>query len=286
MGDNIIQNDKIQSALIKVEALQKEYEVTLQQYQEAGKNYVNLLLLQSKNSNEPPEYTALKGRTWWGASGVSEGTVSTQRECESMCLNTGNCTGATFNPVKRYCWARSGDGIISAGLEDDYALIPKQTYTLSVMKSLNEKLLTLNENITKELKNINPDVEKQVKDRDLKQQQLTLSYEKLLEQKIEVERQIQEYNSISEENENQTLFATQKTVSMRFWVLITFLVLLFTIKIMIGSENMSFSIILWLLIIIVLITLTYSLTSPSGFAMWFIVIIIVILINSNNLPSP
>jgi hypothetical protein len=35
-----------------------------------------------------------------------------------------------------------------------------------------------------------------------------------------------------------------------------------------------------------LITLTYSLTSPSGFAMWFIVIIIVILINSNNLPSP
>ena len=38
-----INNDKIQSSLIKVEVLQKEYEVTLQQYQEAGKNYVNSL---------------------------------------------------------------------------------------------------------------------------------------------------------------------------------------------------------------------------------------------------
>ena len=44
-----IQNDKINSALIKLETLQKEYEVTLQQYQEAGKNYITAL--QSNDNN-------------------------------------------------------------------------------------------------------------------------------------------------------------------------------------------------------------------------------------------
>ena len=35
MDYNEMKNDKLQEAIIKVETLQKEYEVTLQQYQEA-----------------------------------------------------------------------------------------------------------------------------------------------------------------------------------------------------------------------------------------------------------
>ena len=125
MNYNEIQNDKIKSSLIKVEALQKEYEVTLQQYQEAGKNYI--LSLQS-NNKEPNiiNFTALKGRTWWGTSGLSEGVVNNQEECENMCANNSNCSGATFNPVKRYCWTRTGDNGITAGLDTDYALITQQ----------------------------------------------------------------------------------------------------------------------------------------------------------------
>jgi hypothetical protein len=282
MGGDIIHDDKIQSALIKVEALQKEYEVTLQQYQEAGKNYINLLELQAKNPDNPLGYIALKGRSWWGKNGVTEGAVANQEECESMCLNSDKCTGATFNPVKRYCWARTGEGNLSVGMDDDYALIPEQTATLIVMKGLNEKLISLNENITKELKNIKPDVEKQNENKDLKQKELILSYEQLLEQKIEIERQIQEYNSIIAENENQSLYANQKTISMRLWILITLLVVLITIKKMYGSENASFSIILWILILIVLLTLSYSLSTPSGFAMWLLVIVIIIIIKMNN----
>ena len=50
-----IQNDKMKSALIKVEALQKEYEVILQQYQEAGKNYINSL--QTANTTNTTDTT-------------------------------------------------------------------------------------------------------------------------------------------------------------------------------------------------------------------------------------
>ena len=182
---NEIQNDKIKSTLIKVETLQKEYEVTLQQYQESGKNYITSLQTNSSTN----VFTALKGRTWWGTKGLSEGTVESQEECENMCANSSECSGATFNPVKRYCWTRSGEADISIGNDDTYALITQQKAALSVMKYLNDKLLDLNKQISEQLQNINPEVRKQYEEKNQKQQELNESYNKLLEQKIELDKQ-------------------------------------------------------------------------------------------------
>ena len=272
-----IQKDNIQASLITSQTLQKEYEVILQQYQEAGKNYINSL-----QNSDTTTYSALPGRTWWGSSGLTEGTVETQEECENMCINADKCTGATFNPVKRYCWARSGEGSVSVGIEADYALIPKQKATLIIMKGLNDKLLSINEQITKELKNINPEVQKQSQEKNIQTQNLNVSYHRLLEQKLVMEKQLQEYYSIEEENQNQSLYVNQQNVSMRFWVLITCLILLVTLNKLYGADNPSIAISLWLFIIIILIVLTYSLSSPSGFAMWFILLLGIVLVKGKQ----
>ena len=317
---NETQNDKINSTLIKVEALQKEYEVTLQQYQEAGKNYITTL--QTEKSNNCGNYkkdstdisqecnivststknttnklsvypniktsifTALKGRTWWGTTGLSEGSVSSQEECENMCANSTQCSGATFNPVKRYCWTRTGDSTITAGRDDDYALITQQKAALSVMKVLNERLLTLNHQIIDELKNINPEVRQQYEEKNKKQELLSSSYNQLLEQKIEMDKQLQEYYSIDKEEENQSLYVNQQNMSYRFLLLIVTLIILITIKQLFGTENPPFSMTIWLLIIIVLIILTYSLSTRSGFMMLFMLLVTIALMKSGNLPSP
>lgn len=365
MNLNEIQNDKIKSTLIKVEALQKEYGVTLQQYQEAGKNYITILQSVSSNpcSNykndstnisqacydkiwvdqgcltQPPsastdwakvqtlnglaydsflwatmtddlhrkgcygdstnyttntspvypnstKFSALKGRTWWGSEGLAEGTVNSQEECENMCANSSECTGATFNSVKRYCWTRKGDGIITAGIDTDYALISQQKAALSIMRNLNEKLLNLNQKISDELKNINPEVIEQYKEKNLKQQELQKSYEKLIEQKIEMERQLQEYNSIVGEEDNQTLYVNQQNMSYRLWILITSIVILITIRKIFGIESPPLSITIWFLIIILLLILTFTLRTRSGFMILFIFILIIFLMKSGNLLSP
>lgn len=357
-----MQNDKINSVLIKVEALQKEYEVSLQQYQEAVNNFITNLQnvesnpcanyrgdstgisqkcyekiwadqgctnLQSVNAysdwakaqtldtlvndsflwatltsdthrkgcygestnyttNTSPTYpntnifSALKERTWWGTTGLKEGTVSTQQECEDMCANTTQCSGATFNPVKRYCWTRSGDSAITAGKDDDYALITQQKESLSTMKYLNQRLLDLNQEITNELQNINPQVEQQYDEKNTKQQQLSSSYNSLLEQKIALDKELQEYYSIGEEENNQSIFVNQQSFSYRFWLLITCLILLFMIYQLYGAESPPVSNIIWLLIIIVLIILTYTLSSPSGFVMFFVFLLVIFLIKSRN----
>jgi hypothetical protein len=271
------QDNKIKASLIKVETLQKEYDVILQQYQEAVKNYINNI------QNSDNSFVSLRGRTWWGKGGLSEGSVSTKEECETMCANDDKCTGATFNPVKRYCWARRGEATLSVGETDDQALIPKQKAALISMKTLNERLLSINEEIANEFKNIKPDIEKQSKEKNDKQQQLNESYKYLLEQKIEMEKQLQEYYSIEQDNENQTLFVNKQSLVMRFWSLFAAIILLLTISKMYGSESPPFLIIFWLCIIILIIILTYTLNTSSGFVMWFIIIMAVVLVKSGNL---
>ena len=278
--DNNEINNKLQEALIKVETLEKEYDVTLKQYQEAFNNYINSIQLDS-TSQTPPDnsttYSELNGRTWWGSYGLKEGNVSTVEQCETMCASNDKCTGATFNPVKRYCWTRGGDGKIITGADTDIALLPQQKATLLTLKSLNDKMLTLNDNISNELKNINPEVEEQQRQKNEKQIKLNDYYEKLLEQKIEMEKQLQEYYSIEEDYENQDLYANQQNVSLRFWSLITAIVLIITIKKMYGADSPPINVLFWLALFILLIVLTYSLQQPSGFFMWFLVVMILVL---------
>lgn len=312
MNSNEIQKDNIKSTLIKIETLQKEYEVTLQQYQEAGKNYIATLKSDSSNpcfnykndstgisqdcynkiwsdqgcstqaptisdttqtledlvnssfssatltdttnrqtcygdsttytTNTSPIYpnvsvfTALKGRSWWGTSGLTEGPVESQADCETMCANSDQCSGATFNPVKRYCWTRSGEASITTGDDSNYALLTQQKAALYVMKNLNEQLLKLNAQINESLQTINPEVKQQYDEKNQKQQELTTSYNQLLEQKIELEKQLQEYYSVEQDENNQSLYVNQQNMSYRIWAFIALFILFITIKKMSGSE--------------------------------------------------
>jgi chromosome segregation ATPase len=260
MDYNTMNKDEMDSSLMKVEALQKEYEVTLQQYQEAMKNYITSL--QTSNTTMKPSYVVLKERAWWGTGKLEEGEASTQQECETMCANSSNCSGATFNPVKRYCWTRSGDGPLTPGDPDDYALIPKQKSALIMMKSLNEKLLSINQQIISEMSNIDPAVKQQDVNRSTTYKELDSSYQNLLEQKMEMEKQLREYYSIEEDYDNQTLYVNQTALSMRFWTIVCAIVLLVTMSKMYGEEGLSAFIKLPLIIIIVLVVVT-TIMSPS-----------------------
>jgi len=284
---NEINNDKTKEALIKIEVLKKEYEVTLQQYQEAVQNYISSLEnTDSNNSSDTSSFTSLKGRTWWGAQGLKEATVSNESDCMSMCASDDKCSGATFNPVKRYCWTRTGDGSITTGLDTDSALIKKQTAAISVMKVFNDKLLNLNKQIAKALLNINPQIKEQIEEKNKKQEELNESYQQLLEQKSQMEKQKEEYNAINTFNQNENIYTDQQNISNRFWFLITFIVLLMTINKMFSLPSPSLSFYIWLFIISAFITLTFNLTTSGGFFMCFVVFMWIILMKTGNLPSP
>ena len=252
-----MQSDDLDASLINIETLQKEYDVILRKYQEAVNNYISTLETSStETTSNTNKFVALKGKTWWGENKLTEGTVDTQEECEAMCAESKDCSGATFNPVKRYCWTRKGDGSITAGEEDDYALVPKQKQALTIMKQLNEKLMSINEQISTNINKINPEVQQQKTELDKKREELNGSYDTLLGQKADIETQLNEYNSIQEENDNQIIYVTQQEASMKFWTIITVIIILITIKNMYGDESPPMILNVLLIGIIIFIILT------------------------------
>ena len=143
-------SNNIQPSIIKLESLEKEYAVVLKQYEEYYNNYTKNLNTNTANDGVT-QFATLKGRTYWGQYGIQEKSVKTVNECESMCASDLKCTGATFNPSKRYCWTRGGDGNITNGTDTDIAIIPESKQNLIILKGLNEKLISINTKINNEL---------------------------------------------------------------------------------------------------------------------------------------
>jgi cation transport ATPase len=280
MSNNIVAND----TLIKIEALQKEYESVLQQYQEAVQNYI--AAIQSTSSSSSTVFTSLQGRTWWGTNGLTEGAANTQGECEAMCANAKNCSGATFNPVKHYCWARSGNSKITPGITTDQALLPTQKAALLVMSSLNDRLIALGDEISNEWIQLQPQVDAQKQEKNKSQLKLDASYRRLLEQKWEMEQQLEEYNSADKEYQDQSIFVTQTNAQYRLWLLVTLIVVLITVKKMIGLPlSLTANAIFWIILFTLLFILTFNLKQSTGFAMWAFVLVMMILMRTGIIPS-
>jgi hypothetical protein len=354
-------NDTINNDILKIETLEKEYDVVLTQYQEAYKNYINTLNSGSSNpcstynlnstgisqecynkiwsdqgcitqapgatsdwaksqtydglindsylwstltdtdhrkgcygdttnystKTEPTyslgkDFADLPGRTWWGTYGIKEGAASTKDECLSMCASDSNCTGATFNPVKRYCWARGGDGVISAGEKDDHALIPKLKVSILILNGLNEKLISINQQLRNEIKNLNPKIEEENTANTEKQEKFDDYYYKLSDEKKHIQKILRQYDTIEAELNDQTLVVDQANGSLKLWTFVAFILLLILLKQIYGIETPPTGIMMFITVIILLIVLSFSLSKPSGFATIGFVIIAAIAYKLNS----
>jgi hypothetical protein len=103
------------------------------------------------------DYISIKGKQWWGTGELKTESVETENECIALCETDEKCSGATFNSKEKMCWTRSGDSEIVDDDESgtDYALIKKLKYHMTLLKSLNLKLLELNEKIINKIKSHN-----------------------------------------------------------------------------------------------------------------------------------
>ena len=126
---------------LSLSLLGQEYDDLLMKYEQAYKNYIDHI---SSSASSSSSLSTLNGRTYWGTEGISEGASSTLEECSARCSSLSTCTGATFNPDKKYCWARKGEGEVMPGLDSDVAIIPKTKEYSDVLYKLNTQLIDLN----------------------------------------------------------------------------------------------------------------------------------------------
>ena len=337
-------NDTINNAVLKISTLEKEYDLYLKQYQEAYKNYINILntssnpcenyQLGSKGISQQcynkiwadqgcttqaptmtdalknhtydnlvtmiyagatspgkyfregcygnstnyttktsptyslgKEYAELSGRSWWGTYGIKEGTVNSKEECISMCASNNSCTGATFNPVKRYCWTRGGDGTVSRGVPNNVALIPKIKEILLTLSALNNKLMSINEKLRAETQKIKPKVEEDRLNNEKQKTKFDQYYNELYYDKSEMKKILDQYNSIQAELNDQTLFVNKENLSLRLWTLFAIILCFVVFKKMKGSdENTTTDPIINKVFLLFIFISIFTINKPAGFA--------------------
>ena len=237
-------NEVISTALINVSKLEQRYEVVLTQYQEALQNYIQDLQIPEQERND--NFVKLSGRAYWGTGRLTQGAVATETECESMCASNSSCTGATFNPSYPYCWTRTGDSILTAGNDDDIAIIPSRKASSLNLKSLNKQLLELNNEIMNEMEIASPQTNALEDSKNAKNEELLIYYNNLVEQKIVIDNQIREYDSIVENNIEETLYVQREYMTYTFWLIIVIIMAIILCCLFLGYDTLG----LWTIVLL------------------------------------
>jgi hypothetical protein len=235
----------------------KSYKLTFSGITESGDKssaIQNIELVEEKKVIYPNimDYISIKGKTWWGTDELKTEIVETENECIALCESDVNCSGATFNPTKKICWTRSGDSEITPGLIDDptygsdYALIKKLKYEMTTLKTLNSKLLTINEEIISKIKNNNPNLKiefyKNIEEieeiEEINRNQFKDYYKVLLKHKKEIQEQLNEYDNIESQYDNSSIYVKQQHWSYNIYAILALIIIFITIKKVSEGDNM------------------------------------------------
>ena len=281
---NTINNngDKIDSTMLRLKTLETEYELTMKKYEETYKTYINNL----NSADSTIKYDYITGNTYWGTSGLEEKPLTTQEECAALCSSNPQCTGATFNPDKRYCWTRTGEGELTVGESADVAIVQQARTVLTQLQFLNKKLISLNSQIKTLLNELYTPALDEMKEKDEKKVELNNLSSKLEKERLKLMNMMNEYETINENYEESNLIATKNNIQFRYWVLLGSIVLLITLKKMINPSSTSINTIFWIFLFLLLIAFSYTLTTPQGYALWLIIVLVMILVKLNIIPSP
>lgn len=183
------------------------------------------------------QYERIEGKTWWGTDRIEDKSLTTAEECIALCESTKNCSGATFNPDKKMCWTRKGDGGITDGMTTDFALVKKQKNELDILKKLNKKLISLNKQIIEKMNEIEPYVKSTTETISSNKHEINTFYDTLLAQQSDIDKQLSEYNDIQSQYENETLFVTQQHWLYNIFSILAIIIFVITAKKIMESDN-------------------------------------------------
>jgi hypothetical protein len=191
------------------------------------------------NNNRTAEFISLRGKNFWGTAPLSQGRVNSIQECENMCGSDINCTGATFQSSNNLCFTRTGMAEVVNGQSSDYALVPQIRQILNTLQNLNNQLLNINQQIDTQMQSLYPIAQQDQINKNAKQLELNDNYMKLLEEQNEITVNLQEYETLEEKYDNNSLNVNQKNILYKFWTLLAILLLAITFKIIFKVDGDS-----------------------------------------------
>jgi len=136
---------------LNLEGLTEKYNSILAKYAQVHADYTDYLVQHAETKDDDPSPTPtfehIPRSRFLGQKRLRTTESASAASCSALCAADGACSGATFASSSSQCMLRSGPGKTSTGGADDTAIVPKSIYYLSTLKSLNESLEAINQQI-------------------------------------------------------------------------------------------------------------------------------------------
>jgi hypothetical protein len=273
----------LNSDILKIQALEKEYNAVLNQYEEAYKN-CNDELKQNLDQKQR-SFKSFPNRAYWGTAGLKEGVVGSETDCENMCASNSKCTGATFNTGNKYCWTRTGAGSLSPTTKPNVAILPTVKSCVVTLNALNTRLIKINTELTTLIKTTNSKLAKDEAHVNNSRSQLHGYYAQLLKERLQMAKILEDQKTIDEEQSSQFMYVDTQNTELRLWSLAACIFSLIIINKMLGKET-SVVKLFWITIMIALLIVSFVISNVTGFTVWLIIILLIVLMKMDIIPSP
>lgn len=273
----------LKTDILKIEALEREYNAVLKQYEEAYKN-CNDELKQNLDQKQR-SFKTFTNRAYWGTMGLKEGTVGAETDCENMCASNPKCTGATFNTVNRYCWTRGGNGSLAATTSGNVAILPTVKGCVVTLNPLNNRLIKINKELTQLIETTNSQLAAEDAKEKNSKQQLHKYYAQLLKERLQMAEILADHKTIDEDNQVQSLYVSTQNSTLRLWSLLACILILIVVNKILGGET-SVVKLFWIIMMVLVLIVSFSINNASGYAVWLMLIMIIVLMKMDILPNP
>lgn len=276
-------NSGLNSDMLKIQALEKEYNAVLNQYEEAYKNCNDEL---KQNLDEKQRsFKSFPNRAYWGTAGLKEGVVGSEADCENMCASNSKCTGATFNTGNKYCWTRTGNGSLSPTTKSNVAILPTVKSCVVTLNALNTRLIKINTELTHLIETTNSKLAKDEANVNNSRSQLHGYYAQLLKERLQMAKILEDQKTIDEENSTKFMYVDTQNTELKLWSLAACIFSIIVINKMLGKET-SVVKLFWMTIMIVLLIVSFVISNVTGFTVWLIIILLIVLMKMDIIPSP
>jgi hypothetical protein len=230
--DNENTSDESSSIVLNLESLTKNYQTLLIEYQQAVVNYINYIKgktdVSNNNVDNGDAMVTIKGVQYWGTGGISQNNAKTINECKAACVAASGCTGAIYNATdyaQPMCWLRSGESNMRAGKENDYSLIKKEQYLLSIIQSINEKLTAINQQIMEITSAGQPVFETSLQEGQHQNSILINNYKQLTQDREKITQLMNEYQTLEEQQIQGDIKINQNYYSFLLLIALTIMII-------------------------------------------------------------
>ena len=128
-----------------------------------------------------------------------------------------------------------------------------------------------------EFNKIEPKYESQVVEKNQKKEVLKETWNKLIVQREQIDKLVEEHNSLNENNKNQTLNTNQQNGAFKVWAFLAIILILMYLK-QFTDVELSTTAIIIVISAITFIALSFNLSTIGGFFVWLVVLLLVVML--------